>query len=193
MPTSQRRSTVSETENHMAATQPLGSGPVSSPTACVYSAESPGHDSLRGHPGFRWTVLRRHGKRPLAVLGRALLAANNRCAGLPYWSEISIHETSARRFAACVRHAAPGADGPAWCDTWLCDSPEAVRTILCGHDPLVALPSGIMPHPLMPAGRVALGADVASGHQGAALRFQGAWAGLLAAILGLSAAHRPPA
>jgi hypothetical protein len=185
-------------ENHLAGIRRFGSRPADPTIAGDYSSECPGHDSLRGHPGFHWpgfhwTVLRRHGKRPLAVLGRALLEANNRCAGLHYWSEISIHETSARRFAACVRHAAPGADGPAWCDTWLCDSPEAVRTILCEHDPLVALPSCIMPNPLMPAGRRALGADLASGDAGAAQRFLGAWAGLLAAIFGLSAAHRPPA
>jgi len=121
-------------------------------------------------PGFQWMALRRDGKRPLAVLARALLQANNRCSGLPSWSEIRIYETSAGRFASNLCHAAPGATGPTWSDAWLSDSPEAVRASFHGHDPLVAVATGS-----------------GCGDTRAVQRFRGAWAGLLAAIFGMPA------
>jgi hypothetical protein len=124
-------------------------------------------------PGFRWMVLRRDGRRPLAVMARALLQANNRCAGLPYWSEIGIHETAAGRFASNLSHAAPGATGPTWSDTWLCDSAEAVRAQFLAHDPLVAVSSAGL-----------------SGDIRAIQRFRGAWSGLLAAMFGMP--HQQP-
>jgi len=139
-------------------------------------------------------VLRRHGKRPLAVLGRALLQANNRCAGLPYWSEISIIETAGRHFAASLCHSAPGAAGPTWCDSWLCDSPEAVRAICLAHDPLVAVPSHSFSPGTEPGGSsmfLSADAGLACLGEAALQRFRGAWAGLLAAIFGLHAETRP--
>jgi hypothetical protein len=125
-------------------------------------------------PGFRWMVLQRHGKRPLAVLGRALLQANNRCAGLPWWSEITIHETAASHFAASIRHTPNSAGEPVWCDAWVCDSAEAVRKLVHAHDPLWALP----PQANDPA---------------SIIRFSRAWAGLIAAVFGLSSVPRSAA
>ena len=110
--------------------------------------------------GYAWTVLQRHGRRPLLVLARSLLRADNRCAGLAFWSRIELLETAGQRYAVSVCH------DQAWCDAWLCDSVETVRRGLVGHDPAWALPSG--------AGE-------------AVARFRGAWAGLLAALLGRSA------
>jgi hypothetical protein len=130
------------------------------------------------------------------VLARALLQANNRCTGLPCWSEISIYETDARRYAVCLRHAPPEAGGLAWCDAWVCDVPEAVRTTLYRHDPLVALPPCHIIRPdapsWVPAGdptetavlRDAALQDVSS------RRLRGAWAGLLASMFGLPVPHQ---
>jgi hypothetical protein len=140
----------------------------------------PGSPPRPADPGFRWTVLQRHGRRPLAVLGRVLLRADNRCAGLPCWSEITVHETAGLRFAASLCHSRPGTAGPAWCDAWLCDSPEAVRGILLAHDPLGALPTDGMPASYAAALREAA----------AMQRFRGAWSGLLAALFGLAAPRR---
>lgn len=137
-------------------------------TVCELEAGFGGELPDLHRAGFRWIVLRRDGKRPLGILARALLQANNRCAGLPFWSEICIHETAAGQFAAGVSHAAPGATGPAWSENWLSSSPEAVRTAFYTHDPLVAVPSESM-----------------AGDARAIQRFQGAWAGLLAAMFGM--------
>ena len=138
----------------------------------ICETEAGAADPASFHPGFHWMVLRRHGKRPLAIQGRALLQANNRCAGLPWWSEITIHETAGFHFAACISHTPDPPDGPAWSDAWLCGSAEAVRTLCQGHDPLWALPAS----PNDPQ---------------TIQRFNGAWAGLLAAVFGLP--KRPPA
>ena len=133
-------------------------------SVCETEAGAPNQAPFR--PGFHWMVLRRYGKRPLAIQGRVLLQANNRCAGLPWWSEITIHETAASHFAACISHTPEPPDGPTWCDAWLCDSAESVRSVCHDHDPLWALP-----------------ASPADPH--AVRRFHGAWAGLLAAVFGL--------
>jgi hypothetical protein len=140
--------------------------------------------------GFYWTVLQRHGKRPLAVLGRALLAANNRCTGLPEWSEITLYETAGARLAASVCHQSAQAAGVAWCDAWLCEKPEAVRAILKDHDPLWALPFRVRGR-LTEVWDGALLSIAAAHHEvAAAERFRGAWAGLLLAVFGPPPAHR---
>ena len=182
MSASPRPGTVCETEGH---------GPAAASFGSLAAA-------TRHGPGFRWTVLRRHGRRPLAVLSRSLLQGNNRCAGLPYWSEICIHETAASHFAACVCHAAPGAAGPTWCDSWLCESAEAVRTACFGHDPLVALPSYALPQgttllrPSAPGiAELSASGEAVSLDAEAAQRFRGAWAGLLAAMFGRHQPDRP--
>jgi hypothetical protein len=161
--------------------------------------EQPGRvtsHTMMSDASFHWMVLPRCGKRPLAVVGRSLLLAHNRCAGLPYWSEISIHETASGRFAASLRHmpsceSTPDDDSAvamrqSWCDAWLCDTPDAVRAAFHDHDPLWALP------PLAPASRQTL-PDAPGiitelpvfGDNATAQRFQAAWAGLLAAVFGL--------
>lgn len=114
-------------------------------------------------PGYRWLVLPRHGRRPLAVLGRTLLRGDTRCAGLPWWSAVTIHETRAARFAVALRHVMSAAAGDDWQDAMLCDSAEAARADLLAHDPAQAMPA---PAP------------------GDADRFAAQWAGLLGALFG---------
>ena len=147
-------------------------------------------------PGFRWILLQRHGRRPLAVLARALLQANNRCAGLSCWSEISIYETNASRFAVCLHHAPPEAGGLAWCDAWICDVPEAVQATLYRHDPLIALTPCHIIRPDAPSriptgdpGESAMLRDAAV-QDVLSRRLRGAWAGLLAAMFGLPVPHQ---
>jgi hypothetical protein len=146
-------------------------------------------DDIDQAPGFSWTLLQRHGRRPLAVLGRVLLQANNRCAGLASWSEIYIYETVACRYAAAVRHATTETPGPDWCDAWMCDSAEAVRTVFYKHDPLVALSATTASGPVGLADIERLDAAM-SRHVVEAQRFRGAWAGLLAAMFGLPATRQ---
>jgi hypothetical protein len=122
----------------------------------------PGSPGRPADAGFRWTVLQRFGRRPLAVTGRVLLRADNRCAGLARWSELVILETAGLRLAASIRHHQP--DAPDWTDAWLCGSAEEIRAVVLAHDPLAALPPD--------AGATAM------------RRFRGAWAGLLAAVFG---------
>ena len=132
--------------------------------------------------GFHWTVLQRHGKRPLAVLSRVLLQADNRCVGLSSWSEVSIYETATSRFAARLRHLPPQVSDATWCDAWLCDNAEMLRTSLYEHDPLLALPLSLSSD---------LGGMYAERHELVAeAHFRGAWAGLLAAVFGQPSALR---
>jgi hypothetical protein len=107
-------------------------------------------------------------------MARVLLRADNRCAGLPCWSEITLLETAGLRFAATLSHARPVDADARWCDAWLCDSPDAVRAVLRAHDPLASQPHGGVPESYAAAVR-----DAAAMRQ-----FRGAWAGLLAAVLG---------
>ncbi|HQT76121.1 MAG TPA: hypothetical protein PLD10_03630 [Rhodopila sp.] len=150
----------------MTALRPFGS-------AC--EVDEPG--SLSPGPGFHWMLLRRHGRRPLAVMGRGLLRADNRCAGLRWFSDIAIYETASGRFAVCLRHVIPGTADPVWCDAWLCDGADAVRHAFGGHDPLTAWPPW--------------SAGIAWTDEPEAGRFRGAWAGLLAAVFGRTADDGP--
>lgn len=128
----------------------------------------PGSPNQAPGPGFRWTVLQRFGRRPLAVFCRVLLRADNQCAGLARWSELTILETAGQRLTASIRHHQP--DAPDWTDAWLCDTAAEMRAIVLSHEPLRAVPPR------------------AAGS--ATRRFGAAWAGLLAATMG---AARGPA
>ncbi len=119
---------------------------------------------MRPEAGYAWTLLRRHGRRPLGLRARALLHADNRCAGLGLWSSLAILETAQGRFATSLCHACPG--GWDWQDAWLTDAPGSLRERLFDHDPLMAIPSH---------------------WHGQARVFLTAWRGLLAAALGLKA------
>lgn len=121
--------------------------------------------------GFDWRVLQRHGRRPIAILGRTLLHANNRCAGQSCWSELAIIETVEGRFAVSVGHIVPIERGPTWRDAWLATTPETVREMCRAHDPLIGIP------PWQTAG------DWAAFDE--SLRFRAAWCGLLGALFGL--------
>ena len=158
-------------------------GLVGGQEVCEYEdgGPAPAQNLETSWAGWRWIVLPRHGRRPLAVLGRSLLHADNRCAGLPWWSAVTIHETNRGRLAVSIRHSGPNSLGPhspesgdqdrAWRDSSLHQNAEALREALDRHDPLQALPG--------------VAADMV-----AAMRFHGAWAGLLAA---LSGRHAPKA
>lgn len=123
--------------------------------------------ACRASPGFAWQVLPRHGKRPLAIHARALLQADNRCAGLTIWSAIALHETSCGRFAASLTHVARYDAGLTWCDAWFDDSLVPLAQRIFDHDPWHRLPAAAF-------GRA--GRDAAP--------WPSAWFGLLAACLG---------
>jgi hypothetical protein len=132
--------------------------------------ECPFRAAADPRPGFHWSVLQRHGRRPLAVLSRVLLQADNRCAGLPWWSELCIHETAGGGFAASLRHSPAGLGGQAWTDAWLCDGADTVRGIFLTHDIAAALPPDGLDDPR---------------HAASMCRVRGAWWGLLAAVFGV--------
>lgn len=177
----------------------MSSLPISRPgTVCEFErgGHAPGADgggaaterrALADHPAawpdFRWIVLQRHGRRPQAILGRTLLHGDNRCRGQPWWSSITIHETSTSRFVVALCHMAPEDAGPAWRDAWVSGSAAELRDTLARHDPLEALPlgraSGMRPTLPAPFGIGGLRDAELAWH------FRAAWAGLLGALLGL--------
>jgi hypothetical protein len=121
-------------------------------------------------------------------MGRVLLQADNRCAGLACWSQVAIYETAASRFAASrfaasLSHTRLASGEDAWKDAWLCDDTDAVRSTLYAHDPLWAFPP-----PAIPGGR--LGDLPAAFDAASAVRFHDAWAGLLAAVFGVPRSDR---
>jgi hypothetical protein len=131
-------------------------------------------------------VLQRRARRPLTVVGRSLLSAHNRCAGLFCWSELAIYETASGCFAAVLRHVPAAAAQQIWADAWLCASAEEVRRVFHEHDPLCALPPLASPHPQERPDSPCIVAAVPSlGDTLSARRYQAAWAGLLAAVFGI--------
>jgi hypothetical protein len=149
---------------------------------CELVGDGPRPGLAASAPGFGWVILERHGRRPLALQGRALLRGDNRCAGLPWWSAVTIYETAGGQFAVALCHTPPDDAGPAWQHGWLEDSAEAVRDALDRHDPLRAMPAGLLP-------AIRSGLRVLPDTE-AAWRFQAAWAGLLGALFGLRARQR---
>ena len=137
-----------------------------------------GQDTARS--GLRWILLPRHGRRPLAVWGRCLLQTNNRCAGLPWWSAITLHETGTGGFAVALCHAA-GEGVVIWQDASVHASAEAARETLERHDPLQALPVTPRIRYAWPGVEDApeIGRDLI-----VALRFCLAWAAMLGALFG---------
>jgi hypothetical protein len=89
--------------------------------------------------GFIWTVLPRHGRRPVAFLGRELLRADNAeavRAGLrTEWSDIRIFELQERGFVTAVRHLRADDGLPRWQDAWASADASGVVASLCAHDP----------------------------------------------------------
>ncbi len=127
-----------------------------------------------GRSGYRWHVLPRHGRRPLAIFARLLLQADNAIAGLAVWSCIGLHETADGRYAAALRHVARHEAGLGWSDAWCDELLEGLSQRVLGHDPRHSLPATAFGPPASPA------------TPDAAAAVQLAWHGLLAACFGLA-------
>ena len=123
-------------------------------------------------PGCVWTLLPRHGRRPLRFVGRAMLRADNRAVAraqaLPHWSEIEIYEAYPGGFVAAVRHVGGDAARIFWQDAWLASDAAGVVTLLRNHDGAASVPH-------TEPGAAAIG-------------LRQAWLGLLRAIFGVALA-----
>jgi hypothetical protein len=155
--------------------------PLAPPCAAPPPASTP-------EPGFAFTLLQRHGRRPLGFEGRLLVAAELAEPGLPLTSRIALHETAEGGLVAAIRHAMrpPLAEesrhyaeaAPA----------DALLGFLHAHDPLRDLPADWLlqvaenSHDLAKAEADRLAAAAAL-----ALRLRTAWRGLVAACFGLPA------
>ncbi len=137
--------------------------------------------------GFAWTILPRHGRRPLAFWGRLLLQAAHREPGLPVWSDLALHETDGGLIVVAVRHLLRGPDGapdgPPLCYAAASRDAAALRAMLAAHDPMADLPAGLL-----------LGAAPFEDPFAAGLlagRLRAAWRTLLATTFGDAAAPFP--
>jgi len=140
-----------------------------------------GCDALEG---FAWTMLPRHGRRPLGFHGRLLVHVSCRQPELPVWSEVTLHEAADGALVAAVRHVLRGAEDTAGALDARCyaessqDSAELLELLLA-HDPLADLPVEVLLDAFGEAGVAAAPLRAAS------LRL--AWRTVLAAALGLPA------
>ncbi len=93
--------------------------------------------------GFIWTMLPRHGRRPVRFLGREMLRADSRAAAragpLKLWSDIQIYELYAGGFVTSVRHLRTEDDRAFFQDAWSVHHPAGVMTRLRQHDIAAAL------------------------------------------------------
>ncbi len=126
--------------------------------------------------GFHWALLQRHGRRPLAIYGRALLEAHNRCALGATWSHILVYETASGCFAVSLRHTPCGAEQADWADGWLCETADSVRSSIAAHDPLWSLPLPAEAWDDAKWNRLCAATEAPD--------VQAAWTGLLAAVFG---------
>lgn len=97
--------------------------------------------------GFAWTVLPRHGRRPLGFEGRLLVQAASRPPALPVWSELAVHETSRGALVASIRHRTPdeAEPGPALlADAEARADAAALIEWLRHHDPVAHLPAALL-------------------------------------------------
>ncbi len=130
------------------------------PAPCDFSAF---HEA-----GYVWTLLPRHGKRPVRFFGREMLRANDRKAAhsehFKYWSDIQVFELHSGGFMTAVRHYNISEDRTSWHDTWFSIDTRSVILSLRNHGS-----AGVWP-------QAAQGSDVAT-----RLR---AWLGLVRATFG---------
>lgn len=134
-----------------------------------------------------WTLLPRHGARPLGFHGRLLLQASNRDTGLFAWSEIAIYGGAEPGYVVAVRHRAADRTAPLWQHAIACADAPAVHAVLRGHDPMTVLPVGIVATAAGLAGADALLAAV----QDSIGRQRAGWHALLATVFGAAATPRP--
>jgi len=137
--------------------------------------------------GFAWTILPRHGRRPLGFHGRLLVQASCRQPELPVWSEVTLHEATDGALVAAVRHVLRGVEDAAGAPAARCyaetsQDSMALLDLLLAHDPLADLPVEAL---LGACGEA--GVAAASG-RAASLRH--AWRAVLAAALGLPASSQ---
>ena len=130
-----------------------------------------------------WTLLPRHGARPLGFHGKLLLDASNRDAGLFAWSEIAVYQpahvgAAPSGYVVAVRHRTAERALPLWQDAVACADAAAVHGFLRGHDPAAVMPLGIVADAAGLAGADALLAAV----QDAIARQRSGWQALLARL-----------
>jgi hypothetical protein len=145
-------------------------------------------DRAEPQPGFAFTLLPRHGRRPLGFHGRLLVSAAVEEPGLPVASTIALHETEDGGLVAAIRHAtrAPLAEA-ARCYA-AAAAPDALLGFLHAHDPLRDLPADWL---LQAAGGDAEAERLAAA-AALAPRLRAAWRGLIAACFGHPEAGIPP-
>lgn len=134
--------------------------------------------------GFAWTMLPRHGRRPLGFHGRLLVQAACRQPELPVWSEITLHEAADGALVAAVTHVLRGAEDTAGAPAARCYAESSqdstvLLDLLLAHDPLADLPVEALLDACGEAG------VAAAPQRAASLRH--AWRAVLAAALGLPA------
>ena len=142
---------------------------------------------MSGAGRLAWTLLPRHGARPLGFHGRLLLQASNRETGLFAWSEIAVHEHDGPGYVVAIRHRAADRTAPLWQHAAACADAAAVHAFLRAHDPATVLPAGIVATAVCLAGADALLAAA----QDAVGRQRAGWQALLKTVFGPAAAGGP--
>jgi hypothetical protein len=142
---------------------------------------------MNGLGPLAWTLLPRHGMRPLGFRGRLLLHASSRNNDLFAWSEDEVLETAGRGYVVTVRHQASDRTMPLWQHAAACADAAAVHAFLRTHDPGDVLPVGIFVTVACLSGADALLAAV----QAAVSRQRAAWQALLVSMFALVIACGP--
>ena len=105
--------------------------------------------------GYLWTLLPRHGRRPIRFLSREMLRVDNRAGAraraVTHWSEIQIYEIYRGGFVTAVRHVCTEDDHAGFQDAWMAESARDVIALLQAHDAGAALPVDEAPSPAAPA------------------------------------------
>ncbi|TDG16697.1 hypothetical protein E2C05_28980 [Paracraurococcus ruber] len=147
-----------------------------------------GTQAVGAEAGFAWTLLPRHGRRPLGFDGRLLLQAASRPPGFPVWSELAVHETARGMLVAAIRHRPPD-DAPPGTGRhpWMSDAAAgtdagALLDWLRAHDPVAHLPAW-----LLQDGGAGTPLVRAAG-PGLAAALRASWRALLAATFGAAGA-----
>lgn len=128
---------------------------------------------------FTWTLLARHGLRPLGFRGRLLFEASDRLQGPVISSRIAVHEVAGGGFVAAISHVSVIAGVSPRCFAEARASAEEIRGVFLDHDPLAWLPAEVLTHGL-PADADAAALLSAAGARSASLR--AGWTTLLAAV-----------
>jgi hypothetical protein len=113
------------------------------PTLEVASADLRQASEAEGaaEPDFAFTLLPRHGQRPLGFRGRLLVNAVAQAPTLPVESRIALHETEGGALVAAIRHATrPPLPPESRCYATAAAADELLD-FLHGLDPLRDMPS----------------------------------------------------